>query len=448
MIGGPRIVAVDNEVEHLEALVEGFERVGGHCVALEYPDVLSRTQAFNTGVRLVFMDINLLPGAGGTGGPRTFAPVTQAVQKILAARNGPYALVTWTNIKEQHNGLMTYLRANLDREMLPGASYCLPKGPYLHDPEALLAKLNSLHLDIPGFGLLMKWENAVASAADRAVFEVQELARNLDGAPSEGLTTVAFNIGAAAAGAALVKQRPFRSFAMGMSAVLTDRLEHEDSDPKKESQWVDALKGYQGQLGDLRARARLNSFFNVARVEERTRGVPGVVFQVPVADILPYIRPRFRSAKKALESGEFLPISRGRNNDEYTNNIKSVASRCEWRFVQIGADCDFANEKERVAEGLLAVEVPESCFGATNLRYKNREFRDTPANCDWLFQTPPFFLGRQARVLVANLRFHVSYPTSKASEWKARYRLREELSSEIARNSANFTTRPGIAEFR
>ena len=444
MIGAPKIVAVDNDVEHLEVLVKGFESLGGHCVALEYPGLLTRPQVFNTGVRLVFMDIDLLPGAGGAVGARTFAPVAQAVRRILATRNGPYALVTWTNVPERHDGLIAYLHANLDHGMRPGASYCLAKEVYLDDPVALLAKLNSLHLEIPGFGLLMEWERAVSNAADRAVFEVQELARNGDQGPANGLATVAFNIGAAAAGSALAKQRPFRSFAIGMSAVLADRLEHEEPYLQEEDQWADALKGHQGRLADLGAKSRLNSFFNVARLEEQARAVPGVVFHMPVADMLPYISPRFRTARGALTSGEFLPIKQGRNKDE---NIKNIVKKCEWRFIQIGADCDFANEKERVIEGHLAIEVPESCFGATNLQNSN-QFRDTPANCDWLFQTPPFFLGRQTRVLVANLRFRVSYPTSKASEWKARYRLREELSSEIAKHSANFNTRPGIAEFR
>ena len=444
MIGAPKIVAVDNDVEHLEALVKGFESVGGHCVALEYPGLLARPRVFNTGVRLVFMDIDLLPGAGGAGGARTFEPVTQAVRKILASRNGPYALVTWTNIPQRHDALIAHLHTNLDHKMVPGASHCLAKETYLHDPAALLSKLNTLHLEIPGFGLLMEWERAVSNAADRAVFEVQELARNGDQGQANGLATVAFNIGEAAAGPALVKQRPFRSFAMGMSAVLADRLEHEEPDRQKEGQWADALKGHQARLGDLGAKARLNSFFNVARVEEQTRAVPGVVFHMPVADMLPYIRPKFGTARGALSSGEFLPIKQGKNKDK---NIESIVKKCKWRFVQIGADCDFANEKERVIDGHLAIEVPESCFEATNLQNSN-QFRDTPANCDWLFQTPPFFLGRQARVLVANLRFRGSYPTSKASEWKARYRLREELSSEIAKHSANFITRPGIAEFR
>ena len=89
MISGPRIVAIDDNVEHLEALQQGFDSMGGHCVAIEYSKALTRNVHFRTGVRLVFMDINLLPGSGSALGARTFDPVVVALRRTLCRENGP-----------------------------------------------------------------------------------------------------------------------------------------------------------------------------------------------------------------------------------------------------------------------------------------------------------------------------------------------------------------------
>ena len=442
MINTPRVVAVDDNAEHLKKLVDGFESLGGYCVGLEYPKVLDRLRPFKTGVRFIFMDINLLPGAGHNQGARTFDPIVNALQSILRPDNGPYALVTWTNTPGSHEGLISYL-ANSDKlELLPCASCCLAKDTYLEDPPRLASDLKTLNWKFPGFSLLVNWETAVSTAAGRSVTAVYELSgiHGMDADPE--VAKIAFNIGAAAVGDGLAKTQPFHSFSQGMSSVLSDRLDHKAPDSESEMTWAENLSSNQSRLTNCVQMSKLNTLFNVAETSPNSASTLGMVYEVYVKDILPFLKPKFKTGKAAILGKEFLPRKCGQDN---ANEIFKV---CKWRFIRLGAPCDFANSKDRVVEGHLAIEVPENCFDRTLLRDRNRAFRDVPPNCGWLFQTPPFFWNSDQRVLVINLRFRISFPISKLSQLFPVYRLKDKLSAEIATHSANFSTRPGISEFR
>ena len=440
MISAPRIVAIDDNVEHLEALQQGFDSMGGHCVALEYSKVLKRSVQFRTGVRLVFMDINLLPGSGSALGARTFDPVVVALRKTLRRENGPYALITWTNMPDNHQALVAHLRENLDPEMVPAADHCLPKDRYLEDPDELRRELVGLHFRMPGFGLLTNWERIVSDAADMAVSEVFGLGKRNEGNSDGRVANLGVNIGTAAVGTIRAREYPFHSFVIGMSPVLADRLDHLVPDGDVEKRWAAKLKEHRDVLTDWDSKARLNRFFNVADVVDES-SAPGTVYELRVKDLAPYFSKEYKSGIAAMTSKEFVPIKEQKGSKEQVGRL------CKWRFIRIGATCDYANGKDRVVEGHAAVEVPESCFPSTTLVYR-KQFPDIPKNHNWLFQTPPFFWKGETRVLVINLRFRLSFPKGSVRNFRPAYRFREDLSSEIALHSANFGTRPGIGEFR
>ena len=440
MISAPRIVAIDDNVDHLQVLQQGFDSLGGHCVVLEYSKALEREISFRTGVRLVFMDINLLPGSGSALGPRTFDPVVAALRKTLSRENGPYALITWTNMPDNHNALVAYLRGNLDPRMLPAADHCLPKDRFLAAPEELKAELVGLNFRIPGFGLLMDWERIVSEAADMAVSEIYHLGMEREESTDGSVANLGVNVGIAAVGTKRATEYPFHSFVMGMSSVLADRLDHVVPDSDVEGRWAAELRAHRQALTDLDAKAKLNSFFSVTGVVGDS-AAPGTVYKLRVRDLLPYFSKEHKSGIAAMTSKEFVPIK------EQEESKEQVGKLCKWRFVRIGAACDYANGKDRVVEGHAAVEVPENCFAATRLR-NGKQFPDTPKNHGWLFQTPPFFWKGETRVLVINLRFRMSFPMRGLADFRPVYRFREGLASEVASHSANFGTRPGIGEFR
>ncbi|MEN3950287.1 hypothetical protein [Iodidimonas sp. SYSU 1G8] len=445
MIIAPRIIAVDDNIEHLRALEQAFDGLGGLCECIEFERANNRTVPFATGVRILFMDINLLPGAAANLGPRTFSPIVTIVRKLISPNNGPYALVTWTANGAAHEALTNYLEEHLAEDLRPCATYCLSKDGHLDDPPRLMEKLRDLHGDIPGLAMLLDWERAVTNAADRSVLQIAKLSGRYGRQRGDAVAQAVQAISRASAGAAEADRNPFRAFTRGMSAVLTDQMDSSAPVPNTETAWKAALQASPPPAPDDQQRAALNTFFHIENSPDNAGSALGAIFDAPFALVKNYLGPAMKTKQAALLSKEFVPLKQNRLE---TNQAKQAFSKaCKFRFIQLGAPCDHSNGKLRVLDGLLAVAISESAFDDTDLK-NGGQFRDTPAKSEWLFQTPPLLAASRRYVLLVNLRFRIGLPLSQTLKLKRVGRLREALASEIATHSANFSTRPGIIEFR
>lgn len=445
MIVAPRIVAVDDTVEHLQALRSAFGALGGLCECLEAHEAQDRQTPFLNGVRVLFMDINLLPGAGLDVSARTFSPIMAIIRKLISAENGPYALVTWTNNPNAHDALSNHLQEHLDPTLRPSATFCLSKPEYLEDGQSLIEKLKTLQNELPGLSMLLDWEAAVISAADRSVLEIMKLSEKFGLEGGAAVSEAVHAVSHAAAGNVEAKARPFRAFTNGMSAVLADRLDYRKPDLQAEAAWQRILAAANvGTPNDIQ-KAALNTFFHVELLSSDAPSSFGVVYDLKFSDVLPFLAGRFKSSREALLANEFLPLRGGALKTD--GDKAKFARSCKWRFVRLGASCDHANNKTRVLDGVLAVEVPEVSYAAVNLHERNT-FRDFPDKREWLFQTPPFKGAKGRYSIVANMRYRVGLPEASLAALKPVIRLREALASELATHAANFSTRPGIVEFR
>jgi hypothetical protein len=453
VIIAPRIIAVDNEPDDLLALERAFDNLGGLCECIDFDRANQRTIPFATGIRILFMDINLMPGAGGNAGARNFAPISAIISKIVGTDNGPYALITWTKDASAHDALVAYLEQNLAEPLRPCANHCLPKDGHLEDPAALVAKLTTLQSEIPGLAMLLDWEKAVMKAADRSVHQIAQLSNAHGLQQGAAVAQSVRAISHAAAGSAEADANPFRAFTQGMSALLADQLDKAGADASTEAAWKTCLAAKPLTDPDENQRAALNTFFHLEPPEANASSTFGTIYDVSFETLQPFLKPKFKTSKAAMLSNEFLPIKFQNERNAAADN--KFARSCKWRLIRLGAACDHVNGKTQTLDGLLAVEVPESCFDMTDLAKdtkkngkKAKEFRDTPADRAWLFQTPPFLGAKERFVLVANMRFRISLPLTMATELKRVGALREAIASEIAIHAANFSTRPGIIEFR
>lgn len=449
MIVSPRIIAVDDNIEHLKKLENAFDSLDGLCKCIEFATASEREKPFGSGVRVVFMDINLMPGAGSTFSPRTGSPVANVLRKTVGRDNGPYALVTWTENVGLHEQLIEFLQTNLEPERQPCVSFCLSKSEYLEDPEGLRGKIEAFHDDLPGLAMLLDWEGAVTTAADRSVFQIAKLSGKHGSEQGSAVAQLVAAIASHSAGRDESAAYPFRSFTQGMSALLADQMDHAPRSPAIEESWKKAIGEATPQpLGDNQ-QAALNTFFNFERIEQndKTHGL-GTVYKTSFAAISDLLKPRWKSSWEAITSGEFFPIVREKANTEEAR--KAFAKKCDWRLIALGAACDHTNKKNRIFEAVLGVCVEEDAFENSGIFAKKKatKFPDTPPNGDWLFQTPPFVDGENRFVLVANMRYHVGLPLTTRSEFEVVGRLREGLANELASHVANFSTRPGIIEFR
>lgn len=446
MIVAPHMIAVDDNIEHLRALAMAFDSLGGLCHGLDVETALTRDVPYVAGVRILFMDINLLPGAYNNQGARTYAPIAKIIKQIISRKNGPYILITWTENEEAHDQLIDYLNQNLPDELKPVSDACLPKAGHLDDPEALKSSIGELQNNVPGLALLLDWERAVVKAADRSVNEIIQLTGKV-GRDAGGEVERAVNsIATAAAGSNMAVQHPFRAFKQGMSGLLIDRLDYGLHDEAVEDAWRRRLSDPPPAAPGTDQKAALNTFLHIEANVDDLPVAPGTVYPVTVSQLLPFLRPEYSTGKSAILGNKFLPIKHDKLNTDEKKN--AFAKSCRWCFVTLGAPCDYVNRKMGVLDGLIGLQVPQGAIAQTHLQHKNEGFRDTPAKHEWLFQTPPLKDSKGRYSLVFNFRYRVSFPLQYFEKTKPLLRIRESLSSEIATHSANFSTRPGIIEFR
>src|SRR5471030_3107101 len=116
------ILVVDDKREAGLQIVDALWE-GGFSVQFEQYDPkrlirLKKQGVSMRGVRVVFMDINLIGGAMGSDG-QNFAAIQTCLQTLLAHDNGPYLLITWSSHDDYADRLFVFLNERLPGEYRP-----------------------------------------------------------------------------------------------------------------------------------------------------------------------------------------------------------------------------------------------------------------------------------------------------------------------------------------
>ncbi|WP_419625104.1 hypothetical protein, partial [Thiolapillus sp.] len=115
IIAAPRILIVDDKQEHGEAIVRKLWRLGYTSLFVHFDQAVLADGEYGPfqGVRLVFMDLDLI-GEGRLGnGSSAYAAVETTIKTILDDNNGPWMLVTWTGHADHADKLLSHLKKRL-----------------------------------------------------------------------------------------------------------------------------------------------------------------------------------------------------------------------------------------------------------------------------------------------------------------------------------------------
>lgn len=442
MILAPRMIAIDDNPEQLKELATAINSLGGGCECIDVLDIPERTSPYGTGIRIVFMDINLIQGSGMEGGAQTFSPIKNALESLLNAKNGPYALITWTNNPELHDKLIEYLCQELDQQIQPSANLCIEKAEYLNQPALLRDKIGQLKQDLPGLSMLLDWERGVIEAADSAVLEVVKLADEYGTAANGAISKAINGIAIAASGRAESIAQPFKALCSGMSNLLADKLDSIDVDTNVENRWKAFISDSPPEEIGENEKAALNTFFHIEKGEGNSQF--GAVYELPYVFLSQYLPDPTSPQEQIIRSLDFVgPRTQAGNRGA---GKKLISASCDWRFVRLGAACDHAQNKSQIAQGILAVKVDEAAFPLL-------EFTDEGTGRSqntFIFQSPKFsdVLTQKKYVLLLNFRYPLSISKHNLADFNLSCRLSESLATQISQLLADFSTRPGIIEFR
>src|SRR6266481_403340 len=400
MFGPIRAVVIDDEPNHLLAITLGLSASGIPCMGYWYD---RDTQALRpepqpdqtSYLRLVFMDLNLAE-LGGVPDPANLCGVVMGVLKqIIAKEAGPYLLVFWTQISGKVEAVADMLYQRLDGIPLPVKITELSKSKFISsDPK-------------------QKEFAKIAVAASGKKTAVAHPARALDG---------------------------------GMIDILTDQFGLSVDDPI----YGDIICKAIGEVvktdisfaNNVNMFADLNTFFHVDKeistAKAWDRGAV-IAAKHPLDGNMLGFNTKELITREFLFPHELFPEDQHIKMRDLLSKFKRSANAV---LVEVGADCDHAQDSYRTRRYLVGLDVPHEFYELIHC-HKDKKLRNASLELlgPWRIDSEVFYL------LVSCRRFW-TWQKRTPPEVSVKYRLRASLVNKLLHHYSVWSSRPGIVEFR
>jgi hypothetical protein len=456
MIHPPTVVAVDDTPHELDAIISALRQLDVACLPILAKGTALNLAAPLSGVRLIFFDINYLPGV--TTQIVRFEVAATILKKVIALDNGPYTLITWTSKPDEHQAFMEFLAGHVEDVPAPAVTACLAKERFLVDgPNAgsgasggpsLGDAISEIVARQPQINALLQWELSARRAAGEVVnsllslFTRQQRFTNGYGTQLEGLIA---HVATCAVGSDNIATDRRAAINEAFAPILFDRMIHGTAALGEAELWTKALTLSRGLTGpDISHMHRLNALSHIAMLGSgpMEAGDRGVVFALnPSAG--QYMADK---AGKPLTqvAGEFVQnFVDGKATEP---KLEDLEPKCRWVMIGLKAACDQANNRGALRPAVLGLEVPSSVLAKKGNVLR---FREHGA----MFQTPLFELEtdvdalRGGRSIVVGWHWVTSLGPAELAEATVFYRLREAAMTAMGTGMSNYSARPGIINF-
>ena len=442
MFPPPRVVAVDDKLEHLRAILNVFQELGTPCLGLEYNPEYELEKRHFQGVRILFLDLHLVESAPTSDDRRHFAVIASMLSDNISATGGPFILVVWTEHEEEVEGLVAYLDepSTFPPEAAhahPMAVVGLPKGRFINletgnttRVDALRAEVNDAISKNPQLDALITWERDVLAAAGATLAALQDLVPEDQRTTSRfanGMGEILVRLARAAVGESHVDADPRAAINSGLAPILFDLVANQKTLDDETETWKRAVAAkVEGKLEDTSA-ARINRMLHVALPRAET------IFPTDWGAVVAMPDGWWETDKLEHRFG----LTRDQLLDEEFKVREDDRDRCRPTLVRIGAACDYAQQRPGPIPYLLALEVPSG----------RKSQHKLPAS-QW---ASPVLLTDQdfgPFRLVTNARCLLSVRSEDAKYWTPLYRLREQLLMQLISHASTYIARPAIVELR
>lgn len=434
MFPGAKIVVVDDDAGHLNAIVVALRSLGLACLSYQYPDERPDADTSFGGIRLLVMDINLVGGNSPGNNPATLGPTTSLINRIISKENGPYALITWSTT-DLHDALVRRLQElGLLEEKMPFFSMPLAKTEFLDDPSSLKEAIKTLLTTNAPFGALLDWEKRVSRASERVLSNIAGFSRQFPGIDSaEKMDRTLSMLAVNAFGQSNVSEHRFESTNEALMPILGDAISAELFSTEDRDIWSRAVTKY-GEKTELAPAvvSTLNSAVNLDISIGLKAYRRGALLELPANWINDdEFEKRFGTKPNRLR-GESLKLNEPKNP--------------RWILVQVQAECDFSQGHVGTIPYLLAAVVP------TNRIRKQRDEKDLilPSN---VWQSPIFTANTICETdfsleILTGVAYHMTRKTLEETNFHVLGRLKDQIVSSIAYHGNTNNSRPGFISFR
>ena len=428
MLPPPRIIAIDDEPEHLEELTKGLNRYGAACLPIHFTGDAAEVPACPH-VRVMFADLHLNAGPPGEHAQH-FGTLGGLIEETIKP-TGPYLIILWTKYPDQAENLFGFLRDRLQHAPKPFAVHALDKSHHLNSEirensaESVVGAIEEIVSEHPQVGALLNWEERVLGAAADAVSSIMELAES-DGegvTPNEEVGRLLASMAVEAVGTTHVDEDRFRGVNEALLAVLGDRIASMRSREADNALWQAAFGEARPGLSLVEA-AKLNRLLHIAPSDPDSDSTErGTVIPLP---------EQF--------SGEAFPAKFDLDPEEaahkqfWCKQPREDANPARWVLVQTQAACDYAQTQPGPLPFHLGLCLPAS-----------RARNGTPPAALW--RSPCFEFDGQPRFLHVSARFQMSLPKGETQQIPQHFRLREQLLNDLIYRLHGYGARPGMISF-
>jgi hypothetical protein len=475
MFGPIRAVAIDDEPGHLLAITTGLSASGIPCMGYWYDkDAHTLRPEPDEGglpfLRLVFMDLNLEELGGVPDAATLCGNVMPVLKQVISKHGGPYSLIFWTQIGTKVEEVRKLLYERLEGIPFPLAVVELPKGKFIGEgpkeknfKEGLQEFYSDLHSNMGALGkavsevvaqdsqlcAMSSWESRASEAAARAVNEVYACAEGDVADPAktgESIKKVLTKIAVAASGQTSASDSPARALDAGMVDILADQFGISVEEPEYQNvirkAIGDTVKEPVVFLDEVKMFADLNTFFHVdTEVGSAKAGDRGAVISAkPFNKNDLGFRPNELLTSEFLIPWEKFPLEQQVDMRKLLTEFNKAA---DFVLVELGADCDHAQDIARTRRYLLGLEVPVKYFELARF-HENKKLRSESLQ----LLGPWNINGEIIYLLVSCGRFWTWQDKKPHPHGKVKYRLRTSIVNKLLHHYSVWSSRPGIIEFR
>jgi hypothetical protein len=440
MLPLPRVLVIDDEKKHADAIADALCRAGVECVPAQYdgenPESLHPALR---GIRILLSDLHLIPGSHT-------ATITQICQPLIELITGgvplgtPFVLVLWTAHPRELQDVRDHLKQRLAAGHQPLAVHALDKTEHLSgdnriaDADALAAALSSRLREMPAAAALLEWEEMLANSARSAVDELHRMVLEVRGGIdySVALATVLARFAEHALGRSNAAQRPAAGLTEVLVPVIADALSLKTANVTEEiwrrtlqAAGTDAMTDIAGRMnGRLHIGGAMDYGVHVTSKE------PGTVVEFPPPLVA---EPQFSSRFGQTWADMRKSVMR---------NIPEIATLpCQMALVRLEPPCDHAQGKPGPMLFAFGVVISAS----------DRKNGSIP---EIWWESPPLrrsdipVLANIDKLLLVNTRaIFIPFEAEFAAE-TILFRLRPPLASSLSYHYGTRLIRPGIISFR
>ena len=431
MLIAPRVIAVDDDQNHLDGLTGALNQYGVACLQFHFTGDTTGIKPCPN-VRVIFADLHLGKGPASNHS-RDFGIIGGLIQETIKP-SGPYFIVLWTMYPDQADALQKNLEERLEGVAKPFAVLPLDKSNHLDEAgnvkstKKLVERIAAIAKKQPQIVALLNWENRVLGAAADTISSVLTLAEPTTGSErrAEGIGKMLARLAVEAVGQEHVEQDRFRAVNEALLPILADRISALRSADDDQEAWKEALPeaDVANDLSQEEA-AKLNRSIHIEiSIQENTGVERGAVIPLPKCLAGEQFEGMFGLKQEIVAKKQFG-----------SKNFLGGDERFQWVLVQSQAACDYAQRQPGPLPFYLGLDIEES----------DKSSNKPPAA---LWTSPPIEINGRIRVLRVSARFQVSLPVQLAETSSPIYRLRDQLLADLIHHVHTYGARPGMISFR